>query len=296
MTTTYELNEVGVDGARLAYVDVGEGDPLVLLHGWPESHAAWRHQIGPLSQSRRVIAPDWQGWGASARDLRLSCDYNTEVDRIVRLFDALGLDRVDLACHDYGGFLGLGFVQRYPDRVQRFAILNSRAHRTFTTPYYQLFGLFSAAARRPLLRPLLTARTIGLVHRLGLAQFVRNGSFDTQRLVDYLDFLNTREGRRWYAHFWAGYSVRLRPELAAGLGAIDCPTSVIWGDKDPAIPFRYAEDLAAHIPNASLVRIDGGHFIMEQRPTEVTEALQAWLRRPTEGDSSILSGTEDYST
>ncbi|KAF0844824.1 alpha/beta fold hydrolase [Nocardia caishijiensis] len=280
MTKPFELHEVTVDGAVLRYVDVGQGDPLVLLHGWPESHAAWRHQIGPLSRSARVIAPDWQGWGASARDLRLSCDYDTEVDRIGRMFDALNLDRVDLACHDYGGFLGLGFVQRYPERVRRFAILNSRAHRTFTTPYYQLFGLISALARRPLLRPILTARTIRIVHRLGLAQFVRNGSFDTERLDAYLDFLDTREGRRWYAHFWAGYSVRVRPELAAGLGAVRCPTSVIWGDQDPAIPFRYAEDLAAAIPAADLVRIHGGHFIMEQRPADVTAALQAWLRRP----------------
>ncbi|MFQ6228647.1 alpha/beta fold hydrolase [Nocardia sp. NPDC002869] len=91
----------------MCYAAAGSGDPLVLLHGWPQSHAAWREQIGPLSDSRRVIAPDWLGWGASARDTALPCDYDSEVDRLARMLDALALDRVDLACHDYGGFLGL---------------------------------------------------------------------------------------------------------------------------------------------------------------------------------------------
>lgn len=278
---TFELREVTVDGARLRYVDTGQGEPLVLLHGWPESHAAWRHQIGPLALSRRVIAPDWLGWGDSDRDPALSCDYDSEVDRIGRMLDALGLDRVDLACHDYGGFLGLGFLQRHPERVRRFAILNSRAHGIFTPPYYVLFGLLTVLARSALLRPLLTARPIGWVHRIGLASYVRNGSFDTEQLARFLAVLDTAAGRRWYAHFWSGYRVRVRPELAAGLDAISCPTAVIWGDRDPAIPLRTAEGLAAGIPYATLTRITGGnHFIMEERPDEVTEALRAWLLRP----------------
>ncbi|MGW4766630.1 alpha/beta fold hydrolase [Nocardia sp. NPDC004278] len=278
--SSFELREVTVDGARLRYVDIGQGDPLVLLHGWPESHAAWRHQIGPLALSRRVIVPDWLGWGASDRDEALSCDYDSEVERIGRMLDALGLDRVDLACHDYGGFLGSGFVQRHPERVRRFAILNSRAHGVFTLPYYILFGLLTVFARTALLRALLTARPIRWVHRMGLASYVRNGSFDTAQLDRYLAFLNTAAGRRWYAHFWSGYRARIRPELAAGLDAIDCPTTVIWGDRDPAIPMRTAEELADRIPYATLVRIDGSHFIMEERPDEVTAALQAWLLRP----------------
>ncbi|MEV6276205.1 alpha/beta hydrolase [Nocardia sp. NPDC051832] len=268
------MKDVLVDGARLRYAEAGQGDPLVLLHGWPESHAAWRHQIGALSLSRRVIAPDWFGWGESERTPRLSCDYDSEVARIGRMLDALGLDRVDLACHDYGGFLGLGFVQRHPARVRRFAILNSRAHSTFSAPYYQLFGLHSVLPR------LLTLPGTGWLNRRGLTRYVRNGSFDEHRLRTYLGFLDTAAGRRWYAHFWSGYQVRVRPELAAGLAGIECPTAVIWGDRDPAIPIRTAEELAARIPHATLVRIHGAdHFVMEERPEEVTEALAAWLLR-----------------
>ncbi|MEU4311321.1 alpha/beta hydrolase [Nocardia sp. NPDC024068] len=274
------LHEATVDGARLCYATAGSGDPLVLLHGWPESHRAWRHQIGPLSTTRQVIAPDWFGWGGSARDTALSCDYDSEVDRIARMFDALGLERVDLACHDYGGFLGLGFVQRHPGRVRRLALLNSRAHGTFTTPYRLLFGTFTVAARHRATRRLVTTAAIHRIHRWGLAGYLRNGTFDPPELDRCLAFLRTPEGRRWYAHFWSGYEVRVRPELGARLREIACPTTVIWGTREPAIPFATAEGLVAGIPGAELVRVDADHFLMEQCPGPVTAALRDWLRRP----------------
>ncbi|MBF6159942.1 alpha/beta fold hydrolase [Nocardia cyriacigeorgica] len=274
------LREVAVDGARLRYAEAGTGDPLVLLHGWPESHLAWEHQLEPLSRLRRVIAPDWFGWGESTRAPGWNCDYDSEVDRIARMLDALGLDRVDFACHDYGGFLGLGFVQRHPDRVRRFAILNSRAQGTFTPAFYLLFGLFTVAARHRLLRPLLTTAPIYWVHRIGMAGYLRNGTFDSERLGRYLAMLRTPQGRREYAQFWAGYDVRERPELAIRLAEISCPTTVIWGTHEPAIPMATAEQLARDIEGAELIRIDADHFLMEQRPAEVTDALRRWLQRP----------------
>ncbi|MBF6092812.1 alpha/beta hydrolase [Nocardia cyriacigeorgica] len=274
------LREVAVDGARLRYAEAGTGDPLVLLHGWPESHLAWEHQLEPLSRLRRVIAPDWFGWGESTRAPGWNCDYDSEVDRIARMLDALGLDRVDFACHDYGGFLGLGFVQRHPDRVRRFAILNSRAQGTFTPAFYLLFGLFTVAARHRLLRPLLTTAPIYWVHRIGMAGYLRNGTFDSERLGRYLAMLRTPRGRREYARFWAGYDVRERPELAIRLAEISCPTTVIWGTREPAIPMATAEQLARDIEGAELIRIDADHFLMEQRPAEVTDALRGWLQRP----------------
>lgn len=273
-------HEVTVDGARLHYAEAGTGEPLVLLHGWPENHLAWEHQLEPLSRLRRVIAPDWFGWGESTRAPGWNCDYDSEVDRIARMLDALGLGRVDVACHDYGGFLGLGFVQRHPDRVRRFAILNSRAQGTFTPAFYLLFGLFTVAARHRLLRPLLTTAPIYWVHRLGLAGFLRDGSFDTERLEHYLAMLCTTQGRREYARFWAGYEVPDRPELAIRLAEISCPTTIIWGTREYAIPMGTAERLARDIDGAELVRIDAGHFLMEQRPEEVTKALRSWLQRP----------------
>jgi pimeloyl-ACP methyl ester carboxylesterase len=275
---TGPLRTLTLDGVRVRYLDVGDGEPLVLLHGYPQSHYCWRHQIATLARHRRVIAPDWQAWGASERSLALDCAYEVEVARIGRFLDALELETVDLAAHDYGGFLGLGFVIGQPMRVRRFAIVNSRAHRTFPAPYYQQFALLSFLARRPALRPLLLRLPLGAIHRRSLAGHVRRGCFDRVELERYVAWMDTRDGRRWFAHFFAGYEVAIRPALAAGLAGIACPTAVIWGDRDPYCPFATAEDLATRIPHARLFRVAGAdHYVMEERPAEVLAALEQWL-------------------
>jgi len=70
-------------------------------------------------------------------------------------------------------------------------------------------------------------------------------------------------------------------ELAAGLGRIDCPTSIIWGDRDRYIPFSTARELAERILGATMTQLTGGdHYIMEERPHEVTAALLELLARP----------------
>ncbi len=285
------LREVTIDGARVRYLERGTGAPLLLLHGYPQSHLTWRHQIGPLAARRRVLAPDWPGWGASERSLALDCAYESEVDRLERLLDALELPAVDLAAHDYGGFLGLGFLLRRPARVRGFAILNSRAHRSFPLPYYQQFALFSALARSRALRPLLLRLPLATLHRRSLATYVRKGCFDRALLDGYVGWMDEPYGRRWFAHFFAGYRVAVRPELAAGIGSIRAPTAVIWGDRDPYCPFTTAEELAARIPGARLHRIAGAdHYVMEERPREVLAALESWLDQ-TESHAATVTGT-----
>ncbi|MCM6777054.1 alpha/beta hydrolase [Nocardia sp. CDC159] len=158
------------------------------------------------------------------------------------------------------------------------AILNSRAHRTFPAPAYQLFAGLSLAARTPGLRELLARSPIGTANRIGLKRYVRLGCFDDELLDHYVGAFDETGGRRRYVRFLDGYEVRERPELVAGLGRITCPTAVIWGDRDPYIPFTIAEDLVARLPRATLTRIAGAdHYVMEERPDEVTAALLAWL-------------------
>jgi pimeloyl-ACP methyl ester carboxylesterase len=275
------LRESTVDGFRIRYVDVGGGEPVVLLHGYPQDHRCWRHQIAALSRRYRVIAPDWLGWGTSERSLQHVPEYSIEVARISMFLGALGLERVNLIAHDYGGFLGLGFVTAHPKRVLRFGILNSRAHRTFSRLTYPLFALQCFMARRRGLRGLLERLPMGPIHRAMLAPYVRKGCFDRALLDAYVGWLDTFEGRRWLAHYFAHYDPRPRAELDRGLGAIRMPTAVIWGDRDPYLPFSIAEDLGARIAGATVVRLRGAdHYPMEERPDDVTRALEVLLERP----------------
>src|SRR5262245_33964084 len=132
--------EVTIDGAKVVYAEAGTGDPLVLLHGYPESRLHWRHQFEALAANHRVIAPDWRGWGESDRPLDLSFRYDDEVERVCRFLDAVGAPRTAIAAHDYGAHLSVGLVARHPERVTRLTLLNSRAHSTFPGAPWLMFA------------------------------------------------------------------------------------------------------------------------------------------------------------
>jgi pimeloyl-ACP methyl ester carboxylesterase len=277
-----EMKSTKVDGVRLAYLEAGptDGEPVVLVHGYPANNRSWRHQIPPLAATHRVLALDLIGWGDSERPLDLNFDYETEVGRLGRTLDALGLERVNLFGHDYGGFLSLGFAERHPDRVRRLAILNSRAQGTFVPRWYATFGVVSLVGRTPGLRYLAARLPLASVNRRGMAPLVGKGIFDRDLLEDYVGWMAEPQGARWLLHFFAEYSVRRRPELRRGLARIICPTAVIWGRRDNYLPSVIAEELAAAIPNAELTMIDdAGHFLIEERPQAVSDALLRLLER-----------------
>jgi len=260
-----------------AQVEAGSGEPVVLLHGYPQSAACWRHQIPALARHHRVIAVDWPGFGRSSPP-DSPPTYDNEVERIDRIADSLGLDRFNLVAHDYGGFLGLGYVQRHPDRILRLAILNSRAHNIFRPWFYR----YSQGQRWAAVHAGWLVRRLPLhrLHHVALQPYRALGCFDEALEEEYLGWMDTPAGRRTFVEFFRNYHVPAIPELSAGLERITCPTAIIWGDRDRYIPFATARQLAKRIPNATLTRLAGGdHYIMEERPDDVTSALLELLAR-----------------
>lgn len=253
------------------HIEAGDGEPVLLLHGYPQSASCWRHQIPALAQRHRVIAPDWPGFGHSDPP-DSPATYDAEVERIGQLADSFGLDRFNLIAHDYGGFLGLGYVLRHPDRVTRLALLNTRAHNVFRPWFYRLSAVqgwtvehLPAVARR---------LPLGRLHRLVLNPYRKKGCWDRALERGYLGWMDTPRGRRTFVDFFRHYHLPAVPWLAEGLHQIRCPTAIIWGDHDRYIPFSTAQQLAGGIPGATLTRLTGGdHYIMEERPDEVTAAL-----------------------
>ncbi|MFJ7235662.1 alpha/beta fold hydrolase [Streptomyces olivaceus] len=274
--------QVVVDGARVACWESGPpgAEPVVLLHGYPADHRCWRHQVPALSARHRVVAPDLLGWGASDRPLHLSFDYATEVARLARLLDALGLDSVNLAGHDYGGFLALGLAETHPGRVRRLAVLNSRAQGTFTPRWYALFSLMGTAGRSALLRRPAARLPYAALHRWAFAPLVRAGRLDARVLEGYVGWMAEPEGRRWLLHYFGDYRTPPRPELRRGLPGVSCPTAVVWGRADPYLSPAIATELAGAVPGAELTMLDDtGHWVMDERPAEVTAALLRLLER-----------------
>ncbi len=273
---------VTASGVEFSLLDSGDGEAVLLLHGYPQSLLMWRHQIPVLAKSFRVIAPDWTGWGRSPKSFDVRARYWDEVHRLADLLDALDIQACNLIGHDYGGYLALGFVTRYPEHVSRLGIINSRAHHTFPLRTYIPFALLCQAARVPLLRSLAARLPWYEMTKTILRPYLANGSFDEALLEHYLGWMKTRPGRAWLIHFFRDYEMPARRELVAGLKTVAVPSAVIWGDRDPFCPWATATNLAARLPTAELVRLPGtDHYSPEEEPAAVTSAIRELLSRPT---------------
>ena len=109
------------NGVRLHYVTAGAGDPVVLLHGWPQTWRTWKDVIPVLAEQFTVIAPDLRGLGASAKPDR-GYDTNTVAADIHELVQQLGHERVFLAGHDWGAATAYAYAGQFRDDVRRLAI------------------------------------------------------------------------------------------------------------------------------------------------------------------------------
>lgn len=116
-----EHHTAAVGAVRLHYVTSGSGDPLVLLHGWPQTWASWRRVIGPLSDRYTVIAPDLRGFGSSAKP-DSGYDTNTVSQDIRELVRSLGFKEIYLAGHDWGGATAYSYAAQFRDEVRKLSI------------------------------------------------------------------------------------------------------------------------------------------------------------------------------
>lgn len=272
--------------------------PVILLHGFPESHRTWRHQIPALAADHHVIAPDQRGYARSSKpDGVAAYAPDRIVGDLMALADHLDLARFALVGHDWGGAIAWMAALGRPDRVERLAIVNA------PHPYLFQRALFDSPEQRAASQYIRAFRG-GLeahVDRIGLSAFF-DASFaahtDLARMADekaaYLDEWSQPGAitgmLNWYRASqiivpptdWAPDETPPRPAfLDAPFPPVTMPTLVIWGMDDHALlPGPSLDGLDALVPELTIERLDGvGHFAPWEAPERVTAALRGWLAR-----------------
>jgi pimeloyl-ACP methyl ester carboxylesterase len=122
MTYDIEHHTARIKDIRVHYRKAGQGSPVVLLHGWPQTSYAWRDVMAALAHKHTVIAPDMRGMGATSK-AALGYDTNNVADDLRALLDAIGIEKIYLAGHDWGGAVAYAFAAQFPERVKRLSIL-----------------------------------------------------------------------------------------------------------------------------------------------------------------------------
>ncbi len=281
-----EHRYVEVAGFRMHVAEAGEGDPLLLLHGWPQHWWIWRKVIPELAAERRVICPDLRGFGWSEAP---AGRYEVQgfADDVLTLLDELGHERVDLIGHDWGGYTGFLLCLGAPERIRRYLALGI-VHPWFEPPKPSLQALQRTAYQFILATPGLGSGV--LRHVPGFVKLVlRRGAHPSMRWSEeeldcYAQSFRSPDHAAAASHVYRSFLTRELPRLKKGYHRSrrsPVPTLLLAGEADPVIR---ADILTGHESYADDLRVETvercGHFIAEERPDVVLARARELFTRP----------------
>ncbi|MFE3054474.1 alpha/beta fold hydrolase [Nocardia sp. NPDC059239] len=268
--STVDSQFVDTELARFHYVQAGSGSPVVLVHGGGEWAYSYRDTIQTLARSHRVIAVDLPGHGYTElhrKDFAYTVD--SMAGSLAAFLDALGLTKVSLAGHSWGGGWALRFAETRPDRVERLALIDSNG-----VEYSDVFDW------RVLEYPVVGEVMMNLMSKSSAKSLLQKSFYDPAHVTD--DMAD---------EYWAPSSqptartalLRLQREqrwadTEHDLGKVIAPTLVIWGSGDAFIPRSVGERLSAALPGHDLRVLDGcGHSSVEECPAQGNPLLDRFF-------------------
>jgi pimeloyl-ACP methyl ester carboxylesterase len=272
---------VTVNDTRIHVAELGDpaSPPLLLLHGWPQHWWMWRRVAPELASGFRCVMPDLRGHGWS--DAPASGYDKEQLSLDVRaLTDTLGLDRVGLIGHDWGGWTSILTAAREPQRVS--AVLALSIAHPWPSRHDRLSParLASLSYQLPLSAPLLGPKLMrsGATRRI-LERAAPDGTYSDKDLEAFDRLMRRPEGGRVTTGIYRSFLLRDLPRVAAGRYrhlALSQPARLVVGGND--LVFRGSDLLGFedNAPQMTLHRVEGvGHFLPEERPDVVVEHARA---------------------
>jgi len=284
----FEQHRIVASGAEIHTLVGGGGPPVLLLHGYPQTHVMW-HKVAPvLTRAHTVVAADLRGYGDSARPPSDPTHYpyskRAAAGDQVEVMAALGFERFAVVGHDRGGRVGHRMALDHPERVERLAVLDIvPTHRLFrsvdqaiATGYYHWFFLIQPNG--------LPERLIGndpeYYLREKLARWSADfGAFTEPALAEYARcFRDPAVVHATCEDYRAAASIDLEHDEADMHRRVECPLLALWGAK--GLMERHFDVLATWRERCRDVRgraLPCGHFLPEEAPEETAAALGAFL-------------------
>jgi haloalkane dehalogenase len=280
----YERRRLRVLDSHLVYVEVGVGDPIVLLHGNPTSSYLWRNVIPHLSGSGRCLAPDLIGMGRSGKAPAGSYRLADHVRYLDAWFEALDLSRVTLVVHDWGSALGFHWARRNPGRVKTLVYMEAIVRPVTWAEWPEAARKIFQAMRSPAGEEMVLAKNV-FVDRILPASVLRGL---TQEEMDrYREpFREPGESRRptltWPREIPVDGEpadvVALVDEYARWLSSTPIPKLFVNGNPGSILVGAQREFCRAW-PNQQEVTVKGSHFLQEDSPAEIGQAIAKFLKR-----------------
>lgn len=257
----------------------GDGDPVLLLHGFPQHAGEWDDMVPPLhAAGLRTYALDQRGYAPGARPAAVEAYRIPElVADAAAVLDALGVTRAHLVGHDWGAIVAWGLAAAHPERVATLTAVSvphpaAMGHALATDPRQKARSAYIALFRRP-----GTAETVLLGLRATALRRMLSGVGDAARVARYADPMR-EPGALTAALNW--YRAMSGADMKA-VGPVDVPTTFVWSDKDIAIGRTAAEACAAHVTGDYRFVVLPGvtHWIPDEAPAPLAAAILARVDR-----------------
>ena len=278
----FPAHSLDLGGVQYRYVDEGQGEPLLFVHGNPTWSFAWRNFIKDLSRDHRCLAVDHIGCGRSDKPLHYPYTLGQHIDNLVALIDRLDLRNITLFGHDWGGCIGMGAAVARPDRFRRFCLMNTAAFRSKRIPLrisvcrvpglgaigVRGMNLFSVAAltmavnhherMTPAIKAGYVAPYDSWAHRVAVHEFVK----DIPLTPSHRSYQRLVEVEQGLAQF------RSKPMLLP------------WGEKDWCFTTDFLDEWMERFPQAETFRLpDAGHYVFEDAHERILPRVREWLSR-----------------
>ena len=279
-----EHHDVVAGDVRLHVVTAGAGEPVLLLHGFPDTWITWRRTMAALvGAGRRVVAPELRGYGRSEKPHGIDAySIDALTGDLAHLAAWAGGGPVDTVGHDWGAIVAWYAAMHRPDAIRRLAILNVphpevyRA-KVFATAQWRR-SWYGAVFQIPWLpERLLGARRAEAIVRAHVDESAP-GTVSREELDVYRETFSVPGALTSAIHY---YRMLARPRFRARLfdtRKIDAPTLLLWGEHDPFLVPEVSEGTEEWVENLDVVRFpDAGHWVHRDAADGVHERLLAFL-------------------
>lgn len=263
------MQTLNINGADLKVLDRGQGPVVMLVHGFPLTHAMWQPQIEALASDYRIIAPDLRGFGESSVTPG-TVTMRQFADDLAGVLDALGITEPVTYCGlSMGGYIGWQFVQNFPERLKSLICCDTKATADSE----------EAIQKRHKLAASVLKHGVGVLAQAMPEKLFAKATLDQQGpVVEQCKRMMLSAHPEGAAAALRGMAER--PDCSSLLSTIQVPTLIIVGEDDQITTVEEMREMASVIPQSQFLEVaNAGHMAPLEQPGPVNEALKAFLGR-----------------
>lgn len=270
----FNSHYINLPMGKMHYIDEGQGDPIVMVHGNPGWSFEFRDIIKELSKTNRCIAPDHIGFGLSDKPADWSYLPEKQAENFEKLMDSLNLNNITIIVNDWGGPIGLSYAIKHPEKIKRIVLLNTWLWSVKGDPHFEKFSN-------------MMGKGVGkfMIKHFNLfgKKVVKMAVADKHKLTrhihkhyyKHLDKPSHRKGSYVFPGQIIGSSEWLEKLWQQKDKISSIPTTIIWGEKDIAFKQKELDKWLATMKNNTLIKLSNvGHYPQEESPETLIAELK----------------------